>query len=265
MPCSIFSNASAAELRREVRRIPELPARHVGARLLVARQQPGFRLLRRQVLHDGPRLGEHEVAVHQRGDGAVRVERQVVGALVLTLREVELLLVELDSQDGGSESNATDVGRQRIVVELHDGPPRVATASSRRLPTSTVPLDAEPSQTPKALSASARSARLVSGSTDTENVSVAPAWESPMSLPSLVLVDERQPSRLRHARENGTEHRREAAHLVDESAEVAVRRGDVEHEALVAGRAAQVSDGVVAVRGPPARGSRRGSRHDRDR
>ena len=79
------------ELRREVRGVPELPARHVGAAPLVARQEPRLGLLRREVLHDRPRLGEHEVAVDERRHRAVGVERQVLRPLVLALGEVEVL------------------------------------------------------------------------------------------------------------------------------------------------------------------------------
>jgi hypothetical protein len=122
-----------------VRGIPELPAGDIGTTRFVPRKKPGFGFLGGQVLHDGARLGEHEIAVHERWYRAVRVKSEVFGALVLALRKIELLLLELDAENRGGESNTPNVGRQRVEIELHGGPPRrlggaSAPLMSRRAP-----------------------------------------------------------------------------------------------------------------------------------
>src|SRR5262249_59971817 len=50
-----------------VRQLPALPAADIGLPSRVRRPEPRLRLLRRQVLHDGVRLPEHDAALRHDG------------------------------------------------------------------------------------------------------------------------------------------------------------------------------------------------------
>jgi hypothetical protein len=66
-------------------RFPELPARDIGAAALVRGQQAALGLLRREVLDDGVRLPEFEIALLERRHALVGIDRRIGGGLLVTL------------------------------------------------------------------------------------------------------------------------------------------------------------------------------------
>ena len=113
--------------------------RAMSARRFGVVRPEGALLLGREVLHDGAALPEHEVAVDERRDLAVRVERQVVGLLEVAHR----LLGDLDVQTEVLDHRVDAPAVVRVVdaVELHgpavghnsDGGERVRPRGGRAL------------------------------------------------------------------------------------------------------------------------------------
>src|SRR3954462_13957001 len=66
-------------------RFPELAARYVGARAFIRWQQPAVRLLRRQILDDGVRFPQPEIAVLEARHALVRIEGRVRGGFLVAL------------------------------------------------------------------------------------------------------------------------------------------------------------------------------------
>ena len=100
---------------------PEQPAGDVGANLRVGRIGRPVAGLLRPIDEDGIRLPQHEVAVHQRGQFRIRVDRPEFGLLVVPAEIAEqfVLVAGADEVEAGDDLAA--IHGDRVVVELHLG------------------------------------------------------------------------------------------------------------------------------------------------
>lgn len=73
-----------------------------------------------QVLHDGTRLGQSHVLVHQSGHSVTRVDLEELRLHVLASRQIEVLdlYIDIEKTNGKTRKNART--REREIVELHD-------------------------------------------------------------------------------------------------------------------------------------------------
>ena len=93
---------------------------HAGAAPGVLRQQRRVGMGLVQVLHDGERLVEHvAVVLHQRGDHHLRVDRLVVGLVLLAGIEVDVDLLELQPFEVERDAHAERRQRAPVGVQLH--------------------------------------------------------------------------------------------------------------------------------------------------
>src|SRR5690348_6918831 len=107
-----------AGIAAPVRALPVLPAHDVGARSRIVRpQRTGF--FAGEILHDGVRLPEHEIAVDERRGAAGRIQSQILRRPIIALYRVQILELERYPEVGGERANFPGARRTGESVELH--------------------------------------------------------------------------------------------------------------------------------------------------
>jgi hypothetical protein len=76
-----------------MRQRPALPADDIGPASPILRQQR-VRLLRDEIMQYRTRFPQFEIAVDQNGRTAVRIECQIIGLVLIALREIDELDVD---------------------------------------------------------------------------------------------------------------------------------------------------------------------------
>ncbi|MNN58845.1 hypothetical protein D3C81_1739150 [compost metagenome] len=104
---------------REVLRGPEQPAVDVGARLRRLRIDRLARHLLGQVLHDGARFPQQEIAIGQHGHFAVRVQFGQAAAVV-RIHQVDFGQFQRQAEVDRRHQGTTGIRRHGVVVQAHD-------------------------------------------------------------------------------------------------------------------------------------------------
>jgi hypothetical protein len=99
----------------ELGRGEEEPAMHARALGEVVGKEPPLRILLGQVLRDGHRLGESEVAVHQHGEPAGGVDPEELGPAVLAGDQVHRHGLEVDAELLQRPARADRTGGTELV------------------------------------------------------------------------------------------------------------------------------------------------------
>ena len=109
----VTSNAPQRLL--ELGRREKEPAVDLGSLLEVGRDQASFGELLGQIERDGHRLGEHHVAVDERGEFAGRIDLEEFGAAVLAGGQIHGDRLEVDAQLLERPANPDRSGRAEFV------------------------------------------------------------------------------------------------------------------------------------------------------
>src|SRR6185295_4939496 len=94
------------------------PAHDIGARARIVRPER-VGLLLGEILHDGGRLPELEIAVDQRGRASSGIERQVVALTLRPFGQIDEDDIERDPEMVRGGEHFPGIGRWGKAIELH--------------------------------------------------------------------------------------------------------------------------------------------------